>query len=140
MTNENSWFRESADVPAVRQSIAAFSVSRRLNFTTLGPDRQKTSPRFPFFYLRPSRRVSIRRPVFPFSANPTNRSPPNFPKSRKIWPLLTSLFEVSAEAGRGIEKLEKLELKERARTILRKEKRKKKNVLSTNLIILKRSW
>lgn len=94
----------------------------------------------PFFYLRPSRHVSIRRPVFSFSANPTNRSPPNFPKSRKIWPLLTSLFEVSAEAGRGIEKLEKLELKERARTILRKEKRKKKNVLSTNLIILKRSW
>lgn len=80
--NENSWFRESADVPAPAVDCGFFSVETS-QFHDSRPRSAKNFPSLAFFYLRPSRRVSIRRPVFPFSANRTNRSPPNFPKSRK---------------------------------------------------------
>lgn len=72
------------------QSIAAFSASRRLNFTTLGLDRQKTSPRS-LFYLRPSRRVS--QFVDPYSRfRPIERTDPhpafrNLGKSSPSWPV-----------------------------------------------------
>lgn len=119
--NENSWFRESADVPAPAVDCGFFSVETS-QFHDSRPRSAKNFPSLAFFYLRPSRRVSIRRPVFPFSANPTNRSPPNFPKSRKnLTPLGQSVRGVGGSRSKN-RKLEKLELKEGANNSSKKKK------------------
>lgn len=122
MKNENSWFRESADVPAPAVDCGFFSVETS-QFHDSRPRSAKNFPSLAFFYLRPSRRVSIRRPVFPFSANRTNRSPPNFPKSRKnLTPLGQSVRGVGGSRSKN-RKLEKLESKEGANNSSKKKKR-----------------
>lgn len=105
------------------QSIAAFSVSRRLNFTTLGLDRQKTSPRSLFF-------TSVRVVAFPFvdpysRFRPIERTDPhptfrNLGKSNPSWPVCS---RCQAEAGRRIENLKNLSRK-KEQTILRKKKKR----------------
>lgn len=83
---ENSWFRESADVPAPAVDCGFLNVETSQFHDSRPRSRQKTSPRSLFFFFTLRRRVSIRRLVFLFSANRTNRSPPSFPKSRKNLP------------------------------------------------------
>lgn len=121
--NENSWFRESADVPAPAVDCGFFSVETS-QFHDSRPRSAKNFPSLAFFYLRPSRRVSIRRPVFPFSANRTNRSPPNFPKSRKnLTPLGQFVRGVGGSRSKN-RKLEKLESKEGVNNSSKKKKKR----------------
>lgn len=87
---ENSWFRESADVPAPAVDCGFLNVETSQFHDSRPRSRQKTSPRSLFFFHAPSSRFysSTRVPVFGQSNEPIPTQLSEISeKSTSSWPV-----------------------------------------------------